>query len=566
MRKLLSKYLCLLLFVVVVSLNFIYMHLCVYGVSPRLIDYVRIYSSCLLDVSIFLGSFLIVTCGSTRLSCWFTYLLSLIICIPNIVYSRFFQNYISIDCFSVVNEFGISFYLQYIRDAFRLTDIILIFLFCSFWIVQRRVFQIEVKNSAKFVGSIFAFIVFLYSVISFVKCNTISPIQLYNNFSKELSLHPKQTISENGIVVPALYGLIQDRRSINISDQDREYISSHYFSEDDVAIHTNLKKKNLIIILVESLLSCVSDLSIQGEEVTPFLNSLKKYDCTYYNGNMKSNVSIGESSDGQFIYLTGLLPLEDVYTINIAKNYALPAIPRLLRDIYGYKTYMTIPTAPDCWQQQKMCLSYGIDSLYSSYNYEPGNTRVSDSIVFLLAKQHQIAEQSPFFEMILTVSMHSPYNECDFQLLSESDIYPQEYLNYLSICHYTDKQIESYFDWLKESGLLNNSVIVIVADHPAHDYFLRMNKSDIKNMETPLYIVDVDNDFSTYPRPIVDQIDVFPSLVDYLGINSRWIGVGKNIFSIEYTNENSLEKEREMSSKIIKSNYFKDYLINRETL
>jgi lipoteichoic acid synthase len=45
----------------------------------------------------------------------------------------------------------------------------------------------------------------------------------------------------------------------------------------------NPQIKNVVYILLESFLSVSSDLFVDGKEITPFLNRLKKDSNTYYN-------------------------------------------------------------------------------------------------------------------------------------------------------------------------------------------------------------------------------------------------------------------------------------------
>lgn len=61
--------------------------------------------------------------------------------------------------------------------------------------------------------------------------------------------------------------------------------------------------KNLVLIIVESLCSYLINKTYGGVELTPNINKLIKK--AYYNPNMLSQTMYGESSDGQFIYLTG---------------------------------------------------------------------------------------------------------------------------------------------------------------------------------------------------------------------------------------------------------------------
>ena len=112
-----------------------------------------------------------------------------------------------------------------------------------------------------------------------------------------------------------------------------------------------LATRNVILVIVESYMSFTSDLKVDGREVTPFLNSLKRDSTVYYNGRMHENVTIGESSDGQFIYMTGLLPLRSVITVSKARSCTLPGLATAL----NRESRMVIPTVSSMWNQDEMC-------------------------------------------------------------------------------------------------------------------------------------------------------------------------------------------------------------------
>jgi lipoteichoic acid synthase len=133
---------------------------------------------------------------------------------------------------------------------------------------------------------------------------------------------------------------------------------------------------------------------VNGKEVTPFLNSLKRDSHVYYNGKMHENVTIGESSDGQFIYMTGLLPLRAIVTISKARKIILPGLPKKL----GKVSRMVIPTVTSLWNQDEMCRQYGFNSLYSSKDYA-GSSNLNDEQVIQLAMQKDNVTDMPFFSV-----------------------------------------------------------------------------------------------------------------------------------------------------------------------
>ena len=89
----------------------------------------------------------------------------------------------------------------------------------------------------------------------------------------------------------------------------------------------NQNVENVVFIVLESFLSLPIDLKVDGKEITPYLNNLKNDTTVYYNGHVIPNVTMGESGDGQFMFMTGILPLRDRLTVGEAKGLTLPALP-----------------------------------------------------------------------------------------------------------------------------------------------------------------------------------------------------------------------------------------------
>lgn len=73
---------------------------------------------------------------------------------------------------------------------------------------------------------------------------------------------------------------------------------------------TEEHRKNLIVVLAESLGSWPIGLEIDGTEATPFMNSLARDTSVIYFPRVLPQVKDGRSSDAQLMLNTGLLPLE----------------------------------------------------------------------------------------------------------------------------------------------------------------------------------------------------------------------------------------------------------------
>lgn len=298
---------------------------------------------------------------------------------------------------------------------------------------------------------------------------------------------------------------------------------------------------------------------MDGKEITPFLNQLKRDSSVYYNGHLQPNINIGESPDGQFIYMSGLLPLKSDITVNLMKGRTVHGLPTLLAE-QGIATHShaIVPTSPTFWEQDAMNDVYGIEKLYSKLDYQgevPIYRDLNDGQVFEMASQIDSKAQEPFFSLILTMSMHHPYDKCEEHgfTLSDTSLTP-EYRNYLVDCHYFDSQLEQYINALRRSGVYDRSVIVITADHHAHYSVLNMEEGTISE-ELPLYIIHGGIRPERVWQGSCNQLDVYTTLLDMFGLTPQWRGFGHTLLKKDYRNLVT-EEVQQCSEWMIRSDYF----------
>jgi lipoteichoic acid synthase len=351
-----------------------------------------------------------------------------------------------------------------------------------------------------------------------------------------------------------------------LTEEQRTIIKTEYTDyQERVSDYTEkVKDKNLILIIVESYLSATSDLLVDGKEVTPFLNSLKHDSTVYYNGQMTPNITIGESSDGQFLYMTGMLPLRSQVTVTKAKYSELPGLPKILKQEGLIKeAQMIIPTLPSMWEQESMCERYGFDKLYSSADYQNGDFwYLSDQQIFEYALEKNKFARQPFLSVILTMTMHQPYIESmDPSFIVKDQSLTSKYRNYLSTCHYTDRQIKWYLEKLKKNGLYENSIIVIAADHHAHASLFDMKEDDLSS-DIPIYIMHGNINKTTGWSGKCNQLDIYTTILDILGTKAPWKGLGHTLITNDYYD--SIKPDIwTISEQIVIGNYFKARPLNK---
>ncbi len=524
------------------------------------------------DITIICAILCLITGGKVRLSIFITSITAIGWSFTNVLYSRFFHHYLSLSAIGQAGTLADSFMLNNITEGLQYFDFIYILLLVvCFWLFYTSKNE---KQSLKwhFLLVIWPLSLLAINLVSHLLFCILTPGLAYSTYYKHRifvrhvgllhsSAEPNWASFHRGsirqLVIPAIWQAFSNKE---LTNSQRAAIKKEYSNHNGRISHTTkkVKDKNIIFIIIESYLSSTSDLIVDGKEITPFLNSLKHDSTSFYNGKLEPNITIGESSDGQFLYMTGILPLRSEVTVTKAKHTELPGLPKVLKN-EGLisETQMIIPTLPSMWEQEDMCEKYGFDHLYTSADYQNGTFwYLSDQQIFVYALEKNLSAKQPFLSVVLTMTMHQPYTSpMDPEFIVKNESLTEKYRNYLSTCHYTDQQIKWYFEQLKKKGLYDNSIIVIVADHHAHASLFDMKEEDISS-DIPLYIINGNINKATGWQGRCNQLDVYTTLLDILGTKGEWKGFGYTLITNDY--HDSIKPQLwELSEKIVLGNYFK---------
>lgn len=496
------------------------------------------------------------------------FIMSLALSFSNVVYSRFFSSYISLSSWAEIDALFEPLVISSTLQGIKIVDIIFILLLLFFILFSIRVSLGKGKNMI-YIG----LSLLLTSIIIDLGAHAIKslskPESRYLSYywdrlylchiaERESLCSPQLATFKRGLFRTAGMEFYRDiKGNIPLDNKQLDIIyETIQGSRRSMTGSISCKKKNVIFIIVESYMSFTSDLIINGIEITPHLNAIKHDSLTYYNGNLDPNITLGESSDGQFIYMTGILPLRSSITISKAKNIALPSLAKDLSKL-GINTRMIIPTTPSLWNQDVMCEKYGFNKLYSCLDYNTNDKEhhnLTDEEVFSLAMELDKNDKSAFFEVILTLSMHQPYNSSVDNNFHINGNMSDELRNYLIACHYTDKQIGKYIENLKHLGLYDDCLIIIASDHHAHG----TDFSKKVPCKLPLYIINMSHVDKNYWKGNCNQLDVYTTILNAMGVQPKWTGLGHSLLSTTYTNSVN-EMIWNISESIILGDYFSIY-------
>ena len=507
--------------------------------------------------------------GRLKAAVAITYIVTLLWSFVNVIYGRFFFQYMSLSAIGEAHGLGDGLVINSVLSEFHWYDLFYILSCICFVILYRRMKPIRLpkKKIIKiiWIPLISLLVTFLfYSAYHFIHPHYRNNWDLYVFRTKEFLFDsvrggtPNLAHFQTGCVRVIMFEIYDMFKVTELTSEQRKEIASFYKKSTMRTTHhqRNPEIRNVIFILLESFLSAPIDLKVDGKEITPFLNSLKRDSNVYYNGLMKSDIGCGESGDGQFIYMTGILPLRHKMTVGQVKNNILPALPKVLNQELGMKhTEIIFPTAPNLWQQADMNVAYGITDAYSIEDIVGSHTMIiNDENIFNFASESLNKSKNSFFSLILSVSMHSPYDHyCGEDYLSGNNNLPTEFKNYLNTCHYTDSHLELFFDSIKRNGLYEHSLIIIAADHYAHLDMLKHPEKVTDHI--PLFVINGNIDKQKVWNGECHQLDLYTTILDILGIDTEWRGLGHTLICPQY--ENSVNDTTLLiSDMIIEGNYF----------
>ena len=347
-----------------------------------------------------------------------------------------------------------------------------------------------------------------------------------------------------------IYHTIDIFKTIFPENEELDY--QKYTNENEIIKDENYgiaKGKNLVVIQVEALQSFPIDRKYNGQEITPFLNKLKKENSFYFN-NYFYQVGSGNTSDAEFVVNNSILPINTNAVYIDYYNNDFYGLPHILKD-NGYKTVNVFHAfEKEFWNRNVAYPNQGFDRYFSKedfYEDEIIGVGLSDE-KFLMQTVDKIKQQiEPWYSFIITLSSHHPFKIADeystIKLLQEHE--ETLFGGYIKSINYVDRCLEKFFDKMKSEGLYENTIFVIYGDHfgianynkesakfvselIGHEY----KERDMLNVPLLIHIPDMEK--AEEKDIVAGHVDVLPTLLHLFGMsNNKSIMMGKDIFSIK---------------------------------
>jgi len=296
----------------------------------------------------------------------------------------------------------------------------------------------------------------------------------------------------------------------------------HHSSGND-----NFKAKNVVVIVLESFGKEHIGFYHEGKGSTPFLDSLLREsyvpEKTFANGlrSAKGIVSIS----------TGIPALmDDPLMFSAYQSNQIESFGALLGK-KGYQSYFFHGANAGSMEFERFAKLSGFDQYIDRQSYPSpqkdydGHWGIWDDPFFQFTAQQLQRSQEPFAALLFSLSSHHPYQvEASFE-----EEFPKMDPMKRSM-RYTDAALRRFFHSIQNMPWFENTLFVLTADHVGLTNSA-IYRNPVHRYEVPIAFYTPDHALKTLPLvPVMDQIDILPSIMDYLDYDLPYTSFGESIF------------------------------------
>jgi phosphoglycerol transferase len=323
-----------------------------------------------------------------------------------------------------------------------------------------------------------------------------------------------------------------------------------FYQQPSAHLKKSIPQKNVIIIYVESL----ENFRVKPDSI--LRKHLNSFDIKHFSiqpGTQWTLAGIVASQCGVPLLPVGLIASHGLMeTISPLKNAVC------LGDVLmesGYHNEFIGGADPEFSGKGNFLNKHGfyqvigrhdLDKLYPTSKYPSDWWGHSDEIVLKEARQRVVqlsAKKQPFFLNILTLDTHANTGHLS------------EYCKKLAytgsiddIFQCTVFQIEDFYQWLDKKKYLDNTVLVIMGDHPfmSKDYRGKFGGSKFRDLSQKdiFFGMKLPDNRVVYIESMT-HFDIYPTVLSSLGyqLENDSAGIGKNMFLKEFQNMKKIHEE-----------------------
>ena len=285
--------------------------------------------------------------------------------------------------------------------------------------------------------------------------------------------------------------------------------------------------QNVVILILESFSAEHFGYFTHQKSFTPFLDSLFQHSLVF-----KGIANGKRSIEGIPAILSSLPALSDDSFVN--GPYAANQIEGLASTLSknNYQTAFFHGGKNGTMSFDAYAYSSGFQSYYGLNEYPnkddyDGHWGIWDEAYLQYFAKELDGFQKPFFAALFTLSSHHPYQIPE----KYKNQLPEGSLEIQKAVAYTDLALRKFFNTVQNKAWFKNTLFVITADHTSEGSSAAYQNA-YGQFSIPIAFYSPNDTLlkTRFTKSPVQQIDIFPSVMQYLGIRDSILCFGNSVF------------------------------------
>jgi len=285
----------------------------------------------------------------------------------------------------------------------------------------------------------------------------------------------------------------------------------------------DFSNKNVVIIILESFGNNYTGF-YNNKPYTPFLDSL--IGVSYYSLHSYAN---GKTSmQGMPAIISSIPSLSDqpfitsLYSVN-----DITGLPKILKQKGYYSAFFHGGQNGTMGFDNFAYLS-GFDNYYGKNEYNnnddyDGKWGIYDEPFLQYFSNKMSSFKQPFITSVFTLSSHHPYNVPE----KYKDKFKEGEMPIHRAVEYADFSLRRFFETAKKTDWYKNTIFILTADHTsmANSYYYW---NQLGQFCIPVLFYTPDSSLTGYTKNIIQQIDIMPTVLDYLHYEKPFYSLGNS--------------------------------------
>ncbi len=475
---------------------------------------------------------------------------SILFNIIDIEYFRFQKKRTGAELFSGENDI-FELLPSYLKDYWWMILLSIVYTFILY-IFYKKSQHTLIKEKKTHIGLKTISIVFILGMLIIAARGGIQtkPIQVISAAQYGNPLNASLTLNTPFTIIQSIgKKTLEEKNFFNETELDSLFTIQKNYKSDTLFV-----PKNVVIIILESFSNEYIGALNKNVNYTPFLDSLIEESYLFENG-----FANGKKSNEAMPSIIASIPslLGEAYSGSVYQDNNINSLANILNQKGyhsmffhgGFNGSMNF----DAFAKKAGYKQYfGMDEYDNLSDYD-GNWGIYDEPFFNFFAKTLGSSPKPFFATLFSLSSHPPFAIP----LNYQDRFKNIKTDKEKSFAYTDLALSKFFAYAKTKKWYYNTLFVILPDHTP-DAIEPYYDTKVSYYKIPIIFFDPSRNWKGKSDKIASQIDVMPSVLDYLHYDEKFNSFGTSLW--RNNKYNYAINYRDGIYQLIDSNYVIQYI------